>query len=436
MKTTLIRIAVWALAFLLLPNLALAAKSSNQVITTQKPIKVDPVPVFINKVPTTKVVRPKVDIHQTKPSSVRLPDGVRANAVQKPASPKFTPATKTPIGVGQLPAQATLGNANTLQEANQARGLGGAKDAAEAARNVVGLPERPDGINPDLGLGGSKGPDLSKLPGHDAGIGFEDPTGRLPVLPNNQDKGHTGGAPIGALSPKQAMQGAASQRGGSRTRFPTYIDPPGPGRRGGGGPWLTDDRNDEYGVSPGGNSTGAIMTLHFRSRNGRGTRAEELGRNGVVGWSEKWLDSNGNIDQRSSSVNGHTVDIYYNSGNASKFVDGVEVPDRPQGGIDKSQDPDSADTDGAWARWWAKLSGQRPDLGLKNPNKVNPGPDGAMPEPQAPRLQLPEDQLVVNPDPNNPVSVDGVINEETAANLRRTLPTNPGGGDDDRRGDR
>jgi len=109
------------------------------------------------------------------------------------------------------------------------------------------------------------------------------------------------------------------------------------------------------------------------------------------------------------------------------------VQDRPQTG-DKSQvegstqDPDNADADGSWARWHAKIMGQNPDLNLQNPDRVNRGAEGGTSTQQAPRLRIPEEQLVVNPDPNNAGSPNRVPDDGYAERLREHVEEGSTGG--------
>ena len=87
MNAKLLITSMSALAIWLIPNLVLAAESSQPVITTNKPVMVDPTPASINKVPTTQVVKPNIDINQTK-ATVKLPDAVKLQAIKTPTNPR------------------------------------------------------------------------------------------------------------------------------------------------------------------------------------------------------------------------------------------------------------------------------------------------------------------------------------------------------------
>jgi hypothetical protein len=252
-----------------------------------------------------------------------------------------------------------------------------------------------EGIKPDLGLGGGSGMtgadgrpmDMSKLPGGDAGGGFEDPTGRLPDMSSNR-----GGNPLRpSTNPADWMSGAAGQDSGGDSVW--YVD-----RTFGGG-----DDGRGYGRDRSGN-------LHLRRDSDGATRIltpNAQGGNDIV---ESSPTRNGgtHVYRNTHHANGDRVvsDEYYDSrGNlvhSQKTVNGEPVPDRPQTGIDKTQDPDS-EGNNAVADWLIKrgMLDVRPDYSGKPRDKVvNPGPEGAMSDPKAPRLQIPEDQLVINPNPD------------------------------------
>ncbi len=95
-------------------------------------------------------------------------------------------------------------------------------------------------------------------------------------------------------------------------------------------------------------------------------------------------------------------------------------------------DPDNADPDGRWARWWATNgSGRRPDLSMKNPNQVNPGdPDyegagvGGYPSIGAKFA----DNFVVNPDPNSMSGGGGAPSARVWSLMLEDLKNGPGPG--------
>jgi len=68
--------------------------------------------------------------------------------------------------------------------------------------------------------------------------------------------------------------------------------------------------------------------------------------------------------------------------------------------INRTQDPNSDSYSPEFANW-AKQFDHSAKKGAPEINRVNPGPEGATPNPQAPRIVPGEDQLVINPDPNN-----------------------------------
>jgi len=273
-------------------------------------------------------------------------------------------------------------NARGVEEANAARGLNDLK-GGEALRNIPGAPTPGQNVNPDLGLGNHDTPmDTSGLPGHDTGPG-KGPAGSeyLPELPNNQDKSALGGAPTGAASsPRDIMGGAAS------TDPKALV--------------VTDKETTE---ERGPNGTIISTTTITYANGSRRLVQENRDRGGENELNYRRIittDAEGNV----------TLDRWR----------GRHPRERGRGPLDPSwnPDPESGDADGAWARWMAKWSGRRPDLKMKRSiDQVNPGPDGATPNPQAPRLTLPEDQLVINPSPENA----GGQSRELSAEQRKGL---------------
>ncbi len=310
----------------------------------------------------------------------------------------------TPEGITKIDTEPALGRGDDkIIEDYQARGTRDAKDM------VPGLVERPDGINPELGLGRDKGPDLSKLPGYNTGSEFDDPNPYAPDLPSNEDKGKLGGAPIGPSNPQDAMKGAASQQWPWESDEPTATLPrarsQGPNGRydfpGSGGGWRPMVRRPR-------------APERYYRQVGRTYEVVVDHGNGSYEHIKTTRDENGNmVDQRSWSIDkdGRRTDL----GAAEK-------------GIAKLEGTEGGSGDGAWARWWAKISGQRPDLSLKNPNKVNPGPEEGATIPKVPRLQIPENQLVINPDPDAAGAQGGTPDQRTAEMLRRQVENGGGPG--------
>lgn len=396
----LVRVSVSAIILLFTPSQALAAKASDSMVTPSKPMVVEP--VSVQKVPTTKsvkpiMVNPNVDIKQAQPA-VKLPVAAKVNTIKKPAVPNVKPATRTiPADIGKLPAVQKTDNINAIREANQARDLGAAKDAAEAARNIPGMVERSDAINPDLGLAGDKGPDLTGLPGHDGGVDFSDPTGRLPVIPSNQDKGGLSGAPTGPLSPKEAMEGSAEIEG----RI-VRLDGPGPKVR-----TITTTESSTLRYA----DRSVVTHVHRRPDGSYTVQDVTHHNNGTVTSRARNYDKEGYHDPATDDT---TQDITPSDGD--------------DGGIAGLQGTEGGSRSGAWARYGAKISGQQPDLSLKNPNQVNPGRDAAAADPKAPQLMLPEDQLVINPDPDAAGGAGRTPDQRTAEMLRRQVEAGAGPG--------
>jgi hypothetical protein len=413
-------IALCALAVVLLPRVVVSAPPGGDKSATTTPVHVDPNAASKTAITAPSAqTTPKLQLPQTKPADMKA--NLPGNVVNTAPKVDLQQGTATKVAPEIRP---NLDNANTrgIEEANAARGLKDLK-AGEGLRNMPGAPTPGQGINPDLGLGkqGSGLPGTGKnLPGHD----FPG-SDLMPDLPSNQDKSRQGGSPLTPSSnPADWMSGAAAQgrgRGGSRPLpdnfFDHYDGTPYPGNGG---------RNDGAGMID-----GAYISSFWRNRHTGEQRVVHLDNNGnVIGHDSKTVNGDGSVVV-TSSRGGNMVEIVRTAdGDVTKMVNGREVPDRPQTGFDKILDPNSDDSDGAWARWLAKAMGKDPDLSLKNPNQVDPGPDGAAPNPQAPRLVLPEDQLVINPSPESAGGQARQISAEQARALQdqlRDKAKGPGG---------
>ncbi len=427
------------IAFAFAPLIALAEKGGPNPVMIQKPIALQPAPAAaiqapppvtkvplpavnapsqplktmpaqVNKVPPAKVSIPSVMPAPTKPAPARIDTGKRSAGL--PAAP-----TKPIPGVSsKIPADNRFDGINNsaIRDAGQMREMQYSRDATEALRNSAGKIEGyGGGMSPDLGLGGgSKGPDL---PGHDAGLGF-DPAGMppLPTMPDNQNVGNTGGAPTGPQSPQGAMKGAAA--------FWPFDDDDDTATLPSAGPALPRGQVVNRGGPMGKHTTiqvlvntstrqigdATVTTTEHRHTDGRAIyeRVTRYG-DGTLTYSQREYDKDGNL--------------------VSEVPE--EIIPEGDGGIAELQGTEGGSSSGAWARYGAKISGQRPDLSLKTPNQVNPGPVGAMPAPRAPLLRLPEDQLVINPDPDNVQRGQAAMpNSRTAEMLRRHIKDGAGPG--------
>jgi len=397
---------VLATVFSLIPGWVLAAKvgdkPSNQQ-TFNKPIQVDTTkltkPPANNLPPVKELTKPSVDVKAATRRPDKLPKVEPIIDIKEGSAGTRKIATEPPVGgagaIFKPPQAVDPGNARGIQEADQARQIKDMQGVMDAVRNVPGAPERGTNRNLNLGIGGggSVGPngntvDWSKLPGHDA-EGLEnahpmpDPTTPR-KNPANAPGDGLSGAPTGpASSPRDAMGGAAGlhvapalgqklpgsvqtvRTGDYTERTHTYRDSDG---------WhqvVDTFRND-------GTSSQARMDITNAGMSGSRTE----------------YDENGNVLDRE-----------------------VFLPDGPAG----NPDPENTDPDGKWARWMAKFSGQRPDLNLKNPDQVNPGPEGGTSDSKGPRLVVPEDQLVINPDPNTISAQGAAPDARTAEMLRRQM---------------
>ncbi len=290
----------------------------------------------------------------------------------------------------QLQVAPAIGNMEAIRDANQGRSLGDAKEAAEVMLNMAGVPERAEGINTNLGLG-SKGMigldgqpmDMSKVPGGGTGSRYDGTAGGvLPVVPGQG--GRKGGTPWIPDDPKGGMKGAAGFDGAA-VLGPTRIqkDPDGSITE---TTWFADGSESTSTRQP----NGATSTISVSAPD----------ENGIRSITRLAFDKNGN-----------------------------EIEDTP-GDVDPvgNPNPDNPDPDGKWARWQAAigLSGNRPDSTRKNPNRVNPGPEGAIPDNSAPQLVLTEEQLVADPSLSAARQQRGGLDPATSRRMIGDVTPGPG----------
>jgi len=377
------------------PELLLAAKVTTTPFISHKPI---PHKVTNTQAPASiKKVIPSKNLGQNPQPQVKLPT-IRSKPVNKPS-----PNRSTTLGnvTRPLPANTIGSKAAAIQGAEQARQLGATKGALEGLRDITGALKPSNGIEPNTGLGASLFPgkgdrhvfDPTKLPGGlNAESGFPDPMNRLPILPSNQDQSKLGSAPTTPSSDFRTIMGGAAG-------------------------WPSDNDEDtrvyhSVGITGGlitryvrGNTT--IVIIQHRQIDRATGRAVDIGLTTRIKLTRNQDGTPGVSEIRQTDAEGNVV---YEEGRP------------PKNDFNKTQDPNDYQASGSWARWMAKWAGQRPDLDLKtNLNQVNPGPDAATPNPQAPQLGVPTQNLVINPDPEAFQGQDTTLDARTEKLLRQQL---------------
>lgn len=362
----------------------------------------------------TPPVNDSAVIQQVKPSPqnkpvqkpVKLPDVSTPVHVETSTPQKPRAADKIPANIGEVAPAPGLDHVAAIRDANQARMFEEARQAVDALRELANTAGGSDDVNPDLGLGGAEGIgiggrelDDSKLPGHDV-AGFETPEGAeyLPDLPSNEDQGPSSSAlrPSGNLA--GIMGGAASQDNVVRMEE-QRMDPV----------TVRRDRN------PDGSTTTTTITTH--EDGSQDVWTETVATNDQVTYRRHIaVDSDGNVTRDAIQ---------------SWHRDGTRESRRYRGPLDPNgmQDPNSPNYSPEFARWAAQFDHSKKQ-GARNPNRVNPGSADAESQVIGPRLTLRDDQIVINPSPEDLGGQAREVSEEQArimGEMLREKVAGPGG---------
>ncbi len=343
---------------------------------------------------------------QQPPPQANLPDVVKPGDVETSSRRPPRAVDKAPAAVGDMAPAPGLDHLAAIRDANQARMFEEARQALDALRELAGRAEGGDDVNPDLGLGGAEGMgiggrdlDDSRLPGHDV-AGFETPEGAeyLPDLPSNEDQGPSSSVlrPSGNFA--GIMGGAASQDNVIRMEE-QRMDPV----------TVRRDRN------PNGSTTTTTITTH--DDGSQDVWTETVADNDQVTYRRHIaVDSDGNVTRDAIQ---------------SWHRDGTRESRRYRGPLDPNgmQDPNSPNYSPEFARWAAQFDHSKKQ-GARNPNRVNPGSADAQSGAAGPRLTLREDQIVINPSPEDAGGQAREVSEEQArlmGEMLREVVKGPGG---------
>lgn len=327
------------------------------------------------------VAKPEVNLDRANigSSDTALP-AVQRDITDKSVKRPDVSEGATPEGIKKIdPGQALGEGAGNILDADQARGMRDAKDMMDAVRNQA-IQEA------DLGIGEGKGGGMTGLdgrpigtPDNNAGGGFKDPTGRLPVMP-----GKTGGNPLApSTNPADWMKGASSRKGN----------------------WVNAGDGVSVFVPPNKNESNQTESNEASLGPGNNRFTTTTRRDG------SWTTHTTRENPDGSSTT--TIRHYGPQGEHDPQTDETTFENPPReeaesgsdgdGGIAGQPGTEGGSGNDAAARWLYKrgMLDVRPDYsGKPRDMVVNPGPDGATPDPKAPRLVWPEDQLVINPDPD------------------------------------
>jgi len=393
------------------PELLLAAKVTTTPFMTHRPImhKVTNTRTAASikkvipsmQVPATLVTTPSKSLGQHPLPQVKLPT-IRSKPINKPSPNRSAALGKVNR---TLPANTIGSKAAAIQGAEQARQLGATKGALEGLRNIPGAPKTSSSIMPNTGLGASLFPDkggrhvidFNKLPnqkpgGLDGVVSFTPKPTTPRKRPDNAAGDVFGNAPTTAPSSLAGIMGGATGQdaGGSENADHSETI-------------VVDTQRRDMANRDGGHT--ATTVVHYSDDSSYVDTRTYNNHGFMIAHQQIRTDRNGVMASRiSDSLTGYRWSRWeYNFPTPSRNPD-------PNGGIDDN---------GAWARWSAKWAGQRPDLDLRtNLNKVNPGPDGTTPNPQAPQLVIPPSILVINPDPET-IQGQGITPDARTAKLLR-----------------
>lgn len=272
-----------------------------------------------------------------------------------------------------------------------------AKDAFENVKDIANVlgqhHQESEQMYPKTGLGdmgnGNGLKELSEVTKKDdnrfSGMGFMP----RPTAPQNNEgviPSGSSGAPFIPPSPGDATDGIASNED---TNVSEAVD-----------------------INPREDGTGARHVAVTRKNHTTGNvsiDSTEENPNGGFSSSETFISHDGSSSRR--------VTVYNSEGQIiDSFFQVITGPNR-------SQDFDNVDSDGRWARWWAKNgTGRRPDLRLKNPNDdtTDPGREGdSARSPSRVGLFLPEHQLLGDPSLSEAQQSRDGLDPETAHKMFR-----------------
>ncbi len=272
---------------------------------------------------------------------------------------------------------------------------------AESIRDVLGM----DGteVDPrgmlregDSALGQLESELGSTKRGPDEVSFMPDPTTGKSGLLNAGGDGLSG-APTGPLGPRDAMGGAAS----------TKDDEPMEGFVNKEGEMVFGEDGSSSRTHRSGDLSTGTHTLVTETDNADGSTTQSLYQeepNGSATFSFRTVDEDRNLLGEGSG----------------SFPPGWRQDVDQQQGVDGDADPD-----GAWARWQAKISGQRPDLSLKNPDQTGPE-EGGDTGPATGQIN-PGGSIVVNPDVAAEAGQAREVSAERAKHWQDQLKEKAGG---------
>ncbi|HSH42214.1 MAG TPA: hypothetical protein VK973_08845 [Arenicellales bacterium] len=311
------------------------------------------------------------------------------------------------IEAGSLGDRNLGSRADAIEQANQARGL---KDLTEAMRGGLAVP------------------------------GFEG-GGQDPLKPGGVDLAHRDtDNPLDRFGDRASGEGGAGSPFGDNHFMPEPTAPrnqegetPNAGRGGNSlipsmnpRDWASGARTQDGDEGSGG---GDVIQMDPVEIDTRTTVRTERGANGskIVIYTEPTEDGGSFVEVRTEDREGNWIYTRQiradGDGNVvSDRTRGVDQPRWEPGPMDPRGNPDPNDPgySHAFARWHSQFDHSK-KKGAPIINRVNPGPDGATPDPKGPHLRVPEHQLTGNPSPEAWGGGERPMTREEAERFREEL---------------
>lgn len=297
--------------------------------------------------------------------------------------------------------------AGAILGAHAARGIEAAKAAAEGLAGIAGAPQGAPEAGSPLGVAdlvdrGTTLDDLAAARGggeRPGGVPAHPDTGRAPDLPSNKGGHRFFNLDLTPSSdPRQWASGVAAGDGNAGAKE-VWTSPDGNTRtvttvRDDG--TVTQDTTVQEEVPAQRHADGSVTLPGTRNVRRDVTTYNPDGSQHVVHY--RWNDTNGTWQETTREL---------------------RLP--PQEGVDRLLDPNAPVTGGVSM----VAPGQNPDFSLPDPDRVDPGPEGGVEEPEASRLR-PGEGLVTDPDG---VRSERRLTAEMAARLKGTFRLPGPGGD-------
>lgn len=187
-----------------------------------------------------------------------------------------------------------------------------------------------------------------------------------------------------------------------------------------------ETNGDEVETETNYSADGRVTSVRTEVTHPEGTRDIIINRGGGSG-TRLYFDSDGHLVLRVENIGQIAVDVtrYDSDGDVTGSTTYFAPFNERIPGPDRTQDPDSVDADGSWARWMAGIGGGRIDLSLGNPDRTIDDPDGDH-GPATDSIN-PGESIVVNPDANGDSGQAREVSRDRAEHWKQQLMERDGG---------